>query len=210
LTPSAGLLVILDCDGVLLDSFEANVAYYDAVLERLGEPPLDDEGRDHAHRLSTPQIMEWLFRGDPSRVAEAHRVALETDYGPFLPLLRPVPALYETLHWLRARYRTAMATNRGVTIPALLAHFGLGDCFELVVGIRDVARPKPAPDMLLHCLEQMGVEAGAAVYVGDSPGDRAAARAAGVRFVAVGDATDHPTRIDELRDLPALLPTLGR
>lgn len=203
--PSSGALVILDCDGVLFESFEANVAFYDAVLERLGEPPLDEEGRHHAHRMATPQIMEWLFSGDPTRLAAAMEAAYATEYTPFLKRLEPVTDLVPTLRWLREHYRTAMATNRGATIPELIAHFELEPHFELVVGIRDVARPKPAPDMLLRCLEGLGVEPHAAVYVGDSPGDLAAAEAAEIEFIAVGDVVDHHTRIDELRALPDLL-----
>lgn len=203
--PSSGALVILDCDGVMFDSFEANVAFYDAVLESLGEPPLDEEGREHAHRMATPQIMAWLFEGDPERIEEARRAAYEVDYAPFLSLLRPVPGLYETLGWLREHYRTALATNRGATIPALLDHFELAPWFEVVVGILDVPRPKPAPDMLLHCLDRLDVGAHAAAYVGDSPGDRAAAEAASLYFVGVGERVEHNTRIAELRELPDLL-----
>ncbi len=208
--PSSGSLVILDCDGVLFESFEANVAFYNAVLERLGQPELNEEGRGHAHRMATPQIMEWLFGEDPQRLSEAMTAAYATDYTPFLARLEPVSELFETLRWLREHYRTAMATNRGATIPDLLAHFELAPLFEMVVGIRDVPRPKPAPDMLVHCLEGLGVEAHAAVYVGDSPGDLAAAEAARMRFIGVGGSVEHHTRIEELRALPDLLPTLPR
>ena len=203
--PKAGALVILDCDGVMFDSFDANVGFYNAVLERLGEPPLDAEGREHAHRLATPQIMEWLFGDDPVRLGEARRAAAETDYAPFLSSLHPVPELFETLQWLRDNYRTAMATNRGSTIPALLAHFELAPWFEVVVGIHDVPRPKPAPDMLVHCLDRLAVEPHAAVYVGDSPGDQAAAAAARIDFIGVGESVDHDTRIAQLRELPDVL-----
>ncbi len=209
MSSSIGSLVILDCDGVLFDSFEANVAFYNAVLEQIGEPLLDEEGRHHAHRMATPQIMEWLFADRPVRLAEAKEAAYATDYTPFLAKLIPVPRLFETLGWLRERYRTAMATNRGATIPALVSHFDLGPHFELVVGIRDVPRPKPAPDMLLYCLERLGVHADDALYVGDSPGDHAAAVAAGMRFVAVGDTVEHEPCIDELCELPRLLTRLA-
>lgn len=198
-------LVILDCDGVMFDSYEANVAFYDAILAALELPPLDEIGRDHAHSLATPQILEWLFATEPARLEEATRVARQLDYRPFLPKLRPVPELFETLSWLRSRYRTAMATNRGGTIPMLVEHFSLETWFDVVVGIHDVPRPKPAPDMLLHCLEQLGVDPGAALYVGDSPTDLEAARAAGIEFVAVGETIAHHRRIAELRELPALL-----
>ena len=104
--------VIFDCDGVLFRSEQANVAFYNAVLDRLGEPELNEEGRGHAHRMATPQIMEWLFGEDPHRLSEAMTAAYATDYAPFLARLEPVPELFETLRWLRAHYRTAMATNR--------------------------------------------------------------------------------------------------
>lgn len=203
--PGAGALVILDCDGVLFESFEANVAFYNAVLAAVGEPELNAEGRHHAHRMATPQILKWLFGDDPEKLSRAMDAAYETDYTPFLSQLAPVPELVPTLRWLRDNYRTAMATNRGATIPELVSHFALDAHFDVVVGIRDVARPKPAPDMLLHCLDHLEVEPHAAVYVGDSPGDLTAAEAAGIEFIAVGRDVEHHTRIDELRALPDLL-----
>lgn len=203
--PGSGALVALDCDGVLFDSFEANVAFYNAMLAELGEPLLDDEGREHAHRMSSAQIIDWLFAERPERIPEARRIARELDYAPFLPLMRPVRALDRTLAWLRENYRTAMATNRGTTIPTLVEHFSLGPWFETIVGIYDVPQPKPAPDMLLLCLSRLGVAAASSVYVGDSPGDRQAAAEAGMHFVAVGDGSGGPATIGELAELPEYL-----
>ncbi|MCI0347644.1 MAG: HAD family hydrolase, partial [Chloroflexi bacterium] len=45
------------------------------------------------------------------------------------------------------------------------------------VGVLDVARPKPHPDVVLKCLARLGVRPAAAVYVGDAESDLAAARA---------------------------------
>jgi HAD superfamily hydrolase (TIGR01509 family) len=180
-------LVMLDCDGTMFDSYEANRAFYDAILEEIGLPPLDAEGRELAHRLSSPQLFGHLFRDDPATLARASEAARRRDYTPFLFRMTPMPELFETLGWLHDRYRTALVTNRGSTIPKLLDHFDLARHFDLVVGIHDVAHPKPAPDMLVRCLEHFALSADEAIYVGDSPGDLEASRAAGVRFVAVGD-----------------------
>jgi phosphoglycolate phosphatase len=199
--------VILDCDGVLFDSWDANVAFYNAVLSALGCPPLDTEGERLAHRLSTPQLFEQLFAGDAERLSEARTVARHLDYAPFYPLMRPVPDLYDLLRRLRVRYRLAMATNRGVTVAGVMAYFGLGSFLELAVGINHVARPKPFPDMLEHCLAHFTLDADEAIYVGDAVSDYDAARAAGMPFVAVGDQTGAPVRIRQLRELPALLAT---
>ncbi len=200
---------MLDCDGVLFESFEANVAYYDAILERLGEPPLDASGRELAHRLSTGQLFEHLFAGDPERLERSLGVASQIDYAPFFERMTPMPGLFEVLDHLRRSWRTAMVTNRSATIEPLLARFGLGAHFDAVVGLRDVARPKPAPDMIELCLERLGVKASQAVYVGDSPTDGQAARAAGVFFIGIGMAVaDEACWIAGLDELVGLLAAL--
>jgi phosphoglycolate phosphatase len=198
-------LVMLDCDGVLFDSWEANVGFYDAILAQLGRPLLDDDGRELAHRWSSAQLLAHYFAHDPELHHRANEIARLMDYAPFLPLMRPVPELRETLAWLRTRGKTAMVTNRGATIPDVLRHFDLGSYFDEVVGVHDAPRPKPAPDMLHVCLERLSLRPGESVYVGDSPGDSAAARAAGVPFIGVGDQVDCEHRIAELSQLRALL-----
>lgn len=202
-------LVLLDCDGVLFDSFAANVAYYDRILATMGRPALDAAGRDLAHRLSTPQLFAQLLGDDPELLRRSLEIAHETDYAPYYALMQPVPQLRETLGWLRDRYDTALATNRGKTIPGLLQGWDLGSFFGLVVGMNDVPRPKPAPDMLLRCTTHFGVPPDRALYVGDSPSDATAARAAGIRFLAVGDAVPGAPRIPRFAELPAWLRQLA-
>jgi len=198
-------LVILDCDGVLFDSSASNVAFYNAILATLGLPALDAEGERLAHWMGSPALLERLFAHDPALHDAARAVARDLDYTPFLKAMRPVEELFETLAWLRTRGRTALATNRGSTIPHLVEHFALSAYFDVVVGLHDVARPKPAPDMLLHCLARLDVAPERALYVGDSPTDHQAALAAGIPFVAVGDAIECPQRIPHVAALRRLL-----
>jgi HAD superfamily hydrolase (TIGR01509 family) len=198
-------LVILDCDGVLFDSFRSNVAYYDAILEKMGGPPLDDESKGLCHVYSTPQLFAHLYPDEPERAQEATRIAYSIDYRPFLEYMDPEPGLYEVLAKLKACYQVALATNRGKSIPALLERFGLEDTFDLIATILDVPRPKPAPDMLLYCLEKTGLGPEQAVYVGDMENDLIAAKAAGIPFVLMGNSISHPVRVRRLEELPGLL-----
>lgn len=198
-------LVIFDCDGVLFDSWKANVAFYDAVLAAIGLPPLDDENRRLCHTLSSPQLYARLFPGDEpmqKRIAAAARV---TDYGPFYALMEPAEALEATLRRLAEHCPLALATNRGVTVSGVVERFGLAPFFPIRFGILDVARPKPAPDLLLACLARAHVDAAHAVYVGDTELDRDAAAGAGVSYVGVGTASGAAVRISGIRELPALL-----
>jgi phosphoglycolate phosphatase len=197
-------LIILDCDGVLFDSWDANVAFYDSILAAMGQPPLDEYGRELCHRLSGPQLWQHLYGGDPLH-QRAKEIASQADYSPFYALMRPVPALLETLARLSAHCPLALATNRGRTVAGVLRGFDLDRYFQISVGILDVPRPKPAPDLLLACLERATVPASAAVYVGDTLVDRDAAFAAAVPYVGVGDESGADLRIRDIRELPELL-----
>src|SRR6185436_8940471 len=106
-------LIILDCDGVLFDSWDANVAFYDSVLTALGESPLDETGRELCHRLSGPQLWDHLFAHDRDRHTRAKAMAAKADYSPFYRLMHPVPDLDATLARLSAHCPLALATNRG-------------------------------------------------------------------------------------------------
>lgn len=205
LVENAVELVILDCDGVLFDSWDANVAFYDAVLAVIGEGPLDAIGRELCHRLSGPQLWGQLFDGRPQLLERARTAAASADYGPFYPLMRPTPDLIDTLERLAAHCPLALATNRGRTVAGVTKHFALERFFAAALGILDVPRPKPAPDMLLACLERTGVAAASAVFVGDTMVDRDAAAAAGVAYVGIGPVSGGEVVIEELRALPDLL-----
>ncbi len=198
-------LVICDCDGVLFDSYQANVAFYDAVLASARLAPLDEAGRRLCHTLASTQLFTELFGAEPALVERVRAAAQLVDYGPFYRLMEPVPALRETLQRLAAHCRLALATNRGRTVEGVVAQFDLGDFFPIRVGVLDVAMPKPAPDMLLSCLERAGVTAGSAVYVGDSATDCLAARAAAVAYVGVGAASGARVRVETFSEVTALL-----
>lgn len=201
--------VIFDCDGVLFDSWGANVAYYNAIRSALGLGPMDASWEAAAHVLAGSQVIDRMFADDPELLTRAREIGRTLDYGPFYPMMRPAAGLFEVLAALRADHRLGMATNRGHTVPGVMAHFGLGTFLESSVGISDVARPKPHPDVIEECLAQLGVVPEAALYVGDAPSDLLAAQAAGVAFVAVGDAPWSTARLATLAELPAFVSRLG-
>jgi HAD superfamily hydrolase (TIGR01549 family) len=201
--------VIFDCDGVLFDSWRANVAFYNAVLATAGQPALDENWARRAHVMASTQLFEAMFDMDAAMLAQVRDTARETDYGPFLSLMEPVPGLHDTLATLKRSYRLAMASNRGRTVHQVLRHFALDGYLEHAVGARDVPRPKPHPDMLEECVARLGVRADQTVYVGDAPSDMEAARSAGLHFVAIGAHEWAAQHIPELRALPAYLETIG-
>ena len=201
-------LVIFDCDGVLFESTGANIAYYNAVLDRVGVPAMNPDWERQVHFLASSQVYEAMF-GKGSELAEKARSASrEMDYAGFFHLMHPVPGLHEVLAELKTSYRLAMATNRSTTVGEIVRRFDLEQYLELAVGILDVPRPKPHPDMLNKCLEHFEVGPASAVYIGDAETDLQAATAAGMHFVAVEEVPGAQHRVHDFRELPQQLEAL--
>jgi len=176
-------MIIYDCDGVLIDSRESNQAFYDHILARFGLPPLTEAQLNVVHVSTAQGAIDFLFQGHPGRrQAQAYQRTINND--PFLPLIRLQPHIREVLLRLRSRYLTAIATNRGKSLPLVLRNLGLDDLFDLIVSAYDVTRPKPHPECLLKILTHFQLEPQAALYIGDSALDQEVAAAAEVTFAA--------------------------
>ena len=79
-----------------------------------------------------------------------------------------------------------MASNRPSRFTQIiLKHLNARDRFDCVVCGDNVARPKPAPDMLEAILKKFALAAGEALYVGDMAIDVETGNRAGVKTVAV-------------------------
>lgn len=65
-----------------------------------------------------------------------------------------------------------------------LQHVGLGEAFDAVVTFEETTRHKPLPDPVFLALERLGATPDRAIFVGDSPHDMHAGRAAGVTTAA--------------------------
>ena len=103
-----------------------------------------------------------------------------------VPLSRLLPTVERTVRWLSTRMPLAIVTSRTAAGAfQILDGFGLRRAFATVIGIEEVARPKPAPDPICLALERLGCPAARAVMVGDTPDDMQAGRAAGVGTIGV-------------------------
>lgn len=174
---------IFDCDGVLVDSMAANVAYYNLFREHFGLPSMSRDEELFVHSASNLESLKHILPVELH--AEAEKFGRTLDYRRVLPQLQPEPGLRELLLWLRAEgFRLAVNTNRTNTMPMLLEHFGLVGVFHPVIQASSVSRPKPSPEGVQVILNAWGVSSREVVFVGDSHVDEQTANAAGVRFWA--------------------------
>ena len=198
-------LVIFDADGVLFDSIESNIAYYNAILRRVGEPVLDAAEETRSISCAADEMFIARARGDQAKLGAMRAVARSLDGSVFFQMLKPPLELRPFMVQLRTRYRLGLATNRSQTLPKLVEHLKLEGIFDAIASVLDGVPPKPAPDILKLCIQRGGTAPERSVYVGDSPIDCQAALEAGTHFIAVGGRVDHTHRIKTIKELPATL-----
>jgi HAD superfamily hydrolase (TIGR01509 family) len=90
----------------------------------------------------------------------------------------------------RATPRAVASSSARRLIHAVLEHFALHPSFDAVVSGEAVTRQKPAPDIFLAAAERIGARPGDCVVLEDSLAGVEAARAAGMRVIAVPEKPD--------------------
>jgi phosphoglycolate phosphatase len=178
-------VIIFDCDGVLFDSKDANIAFYNQILSRFSLPPLTVAEVAYVHVSTAEEALRYLLaRRDPRDAEEvlAHRPRV--DYTPFIRLMRMEPHLRELLKALPQEIKRAVSTNRSYTIGDVLRIHGLEGEFDLVVSALDVKNPKPDPESALKILHHFAVAPSEALFVGDSTTDQQSAQGAQIPFIA--------------------------
>ena len=111
---------------------------------------------------------------------------------------------------LRAQgIRTAVISNSDGSVRDSLSLAGFDGLFEFVLDSHEAGVSKPDPVIFNHGLEQLGVGASEAWYVGDSVfhdvGGATRASMASVLVDPLRLSLDHPFRIDSVAELPDLL-----
>ena len=120
---------------------------------------------------------------EPERIAREVERRLVERYRADLPLM---PGAVDAVRALAARWPLGLASSSTTgLIAAVLDAAGLTDAFAVTVSSEEVPRGKPAPDVYLRALDLLGEPAHDAAAVEDSGAGLAAARAAGMRVIAI-------------------------
>lgn len=180
--------VIFDCDGVLIDSREANAEYYNRILAALGLPPLTVEQEAYTYMATVDESLAHITPAAlQSRLPEVCRTSVNYMRD-IMPLIRLEEGILDFLRFLVARgVRCAVHTNRSSGMAVVVDTFDLHQYFEPVV-TAVIATPKPAPDGVHYILRQWQVAPETVLFVGDSMNDAQAALRGGVYFAAYRNA----------------------
>jgi HAD superfamily hydrolase (TIGR01509 family) len=180
--------VIFDLDGLMVDSEPLAKEAWRTFVARFGHA-LDQETvdamlglrlMDSAHvikkRYALPLSIEQI-------ASQRSEVFLESLPGN----LQPMPGLRELIDAVDGRLlRRAVATSSpAFYAPLALAEIGVAEGFEVIVTGDMVAKGKPAPDIYLATAKALGLPPVDCLALEDSPNGIRAAKAAGMRCVAV-------------------------
>ncbi|WP_041522786.1 HAD family hydrolase [Gilvimarinus agarilyticus] len=195
------MLVIFDCDGVLVDTETVSAEVLRNCLQPLG---ID---------ISVAEVF-GLFRGKSIAVCAEQVAALLADSEPYQSWPAPERDAFAAEFWGKVQQETLVAFEAGVKpitgirevldwltsqgIAFCVASNGRHEKMQMTLGstglldyfpqsnrfsATDVDQGKPAPDLFLHAARTMGVKASAAVVIEDSPSGARAARLAGMSLL---------------------------
>ncbi|HEY0000801.1 MAG TPA: HAD family hydrolase, partial [Actinoplanes sp.] len=123
------------------------------------------------------------------------------------------PEVVGCLDELAADYRLAVVSNthQPGLVPGHLAAMGVLDRFDAVVTSVDLGWRKPHPKIYAAALDTLGIQADAAVFVGDTyDADFAGPERAGIRAFLIDPdrqtAVPDERRLESVLDLPSRLP----
>jgi pyrophosphatase PpaX len=176
--------VLFDLDGTVVDSGAIILASMrHATREVLGRDYSDEE---LLQAVGGPGLEAQMWALAPDHVDRlvhvyrAHNEPLHDD-------LEACAGMEDVLVRLREEGRRlgVVTAKRRETVELAFATVPIGHLFETVVGGDETEQHKPDPEPLLLAAERLGADPSETAYVGDSPFDVRAAKAAGMFAVAV-------------------------
>jgi pyrophosphatase PpaX len=183
--------VLFDLDGTLIDSGQMILASFRHATRTVLAREIPDEELVAATGGAT--IYEQMRAFDRARVDELVRAYREHNE-PLHDRLAAFDGVEELLAHLRREGRRlgVVTSKRRKTVDLAFRVLPIERFFDAIVTADEVKRHKPDPEPVRVALERLGAAADEAAFVGDSPFDVGAGKAAGVFTVGVSWGGIHP------------------
>lgn len=185
--------IFFDVDGTLSDSYQLGFDSTNEVLRRHNLPPITEVEYHEGTKFTTPMRLAWHVTADPNNSigaqlgAEFDALYVKLVSTETAKLYDGIPDLLYSLNNTYGQNVQFAALSNACTdyVTAVLEINDLQQLFKVGIGADAVPAPKPAPDGLWQIAQQLQVSIARCVYIGDSPSDGAAAKAAGMHSIGV-------------------------
>lgn len=180
--------IIFDLDGTLTDTLEDLFISVNHALQSCGLP---ERNLDEVRRFVGNGVRKLIERAVPEgtdttlleKCFDAFRAHYVIHCQDHTRLYRGVASLLTALN--AKGYRMAVVSNKLQAGVTELAGTFFNGVIDVAIGELPGVPRKPAPDMVLMALSQLGISTDEAVYVGDSDVDLQTAANAGLPCISV-------------------------
>ncbi len=177
--------ILFDIDGVLLDSFEANLKFFQDLMLRAGYRAPTREEFPVIFHLSLMDAVRTLTKSDSEEeIKRVWEMGYKREVSYPVELLNMPDGADKTIAILSKNYLLGIVTSRikeAVYESSKLAR--LEKYFKIAVAYQDTINHKPHPEPLLLAAKTLEVNPKECVYIGDVENDIKAARAAGMKVI---------------------------
>ena len=198
-------VVLFDLDGTLIDSGPMIVASMRHAASSVLGRDIPDEVLSAA--VGGPGLVAQMQALAPDRVDDLvaayreHNVPLHDELEAFWEVVEVLPRLRA-----EGRRLGIVTAKRRETVQLAFDRLPeLEQNFAVVITSDDTERHKPDPAPILAAVDRLGIEPAEAAYVGDSPFDVRAAKAAGAFAIAVAWGGIHSDEVLELEEPDAFV-----
>lgn len=179
---------IWDVDGTLLDSAEMHFRAWVKLAEGLDKPFTRQHFADTFGRRN-PEIIRYLFGehytdDEIAELGERKENFYRAEAGQGIDLLPGIREMLDALQVAGVKQAVGSSAPRG-NLDLLLKLTNIEDYFGAVVGMEDTSRGKPDPQVFLVAAERLGIEPSNCVVFEDAVAGVQAAKAGGMRCVAI-------------------------
>ena len=204
--------VLFDIDGVLIDSHEANVVFFQNLLVKAGYKKPAKETVWPLFPLTMKDVIKVLLpKAVNEEIERVWQMGVDSEVGFPYHMVTVPDGEREIIKKLSGKYLLGIVTSRVIEGVYSIPIFSeLKEYFKAIAAYGDTENHKPSPDPVLFACKKLGVKPWEAVYIGDAEADLLAGKAAGAKVIIYGgyENKDADTFTSSFSALPQIIKSL--
>lgn len=199
--------VIFDLDGVIVSTDEFHFQAWMQLAKRL-QIPFNREINERLRGVSRYESLSIILENATNAYSEEEKQEfLDEKNATYIELLHELseadilPGVEATLAKLREKEIKIAIGSSSRNTPRILEYIGMSDTFDAVADGNDITKSKPDPEVFLLAAKKLGIAPEECLVVEDAYAGVEAAKAAGMKSLAVGSAIDSPDADYRAKDL---------